>query len=133
VIVADTNLVAYLLIEDEQTPQALQLKAKNLTWLMPGFWRIEFLNIVSAYVRTGRFSRAEGMDLIHRSRRLTHVKDMAVDETDALDLAEQHKISGYDALFLALAKSQRCKLISADKKLAAVAPQHCALLRDFLA
>ncbi len=43
-IVADTNLIAYRLIEGEQTELALAVWAKEPEWFVPPLWRHEFLS-----------------------------------------------------------------------------------------
>ena len=51
-IVADTNLVAYLLIEGDQTAAARRVWERDRDWILPPLWRSEYLNVLATLVRT---------------------------------------------------------------------------------
>jgi hypothetical protein len=57
VIDADTNLVAYLLIDGDATPQARAAWQKDPDWILPPLWRSEFLNVLATSVRHGVLDR----------------------------------------------------------------------------
>ena len=50
-IVVDTNVIAYVLIEGDKTALAQQVAKKDPDWKVPPLWRHEFLNVLatSAY------------------------------------------------------------------------------------
>ena len=50
-IVADTNLIAYLLIDSAQTAQAEAILEKDGDWHAPSLWRHEFRNILATDVK----------------------------------------------------------------------------------
>lgn len=49
---------------------------------------------------------------------------------DLLDLTEEYNLTAYDALYLWLAKEEKCKLLTADKKLLKI-KKYCVAVEDF--
>jgi len=116
-IVADTNLVAYLLIQSPQTPAAQAVLAKDRAWHMPSFWRVEWANVLSNYVRHGGMPEADAQALLKKSKSLGVITDQAVDQGAALELSLKLKVTAYDAQFLALAKHLGVLCMTSDKAL----------------
>jgi hypothetical protein len=58
VIVADTNLIAYLLIPRPFPAEAERVQAQDPDSRVPWLWRSEFLNVLSLYVRTVKMTLA---------------------------------------------------------------------------
>ena len=50
-IVIDTNVVAYLLIEGERTSACRRAFAKDPEWCAPFLWRSEFRNVLTMHMR----------------------------------------------------------------------------------
>ena len=46
-IVADTNLFAYFLINGPQTSQAVKAFHRDSAWIAPSIWSIELLNVLA--------------------------------------------------------------------------------------
>ena len=120
-VVVDTNVVAYLLIEGDRTKQAQALFARDPDWRSDAFLLIEFSNVLATYLRSGGLSRAQAESLLAEagSRVRTTVN---VVHSRALRVAEQYAVSVYDARFLAAALSLGGKLVTEDAKLRAAAP-----------
>lgn len=53
-IVVDTNVIAYLMINGEFTDRAKKVFMKDPEWVAPVLWKYEFLNILATLVNTGR-------------------------------------------------------------------------------
>lgn len=53
-IVADTNLVAQLMLKLAKTETAQDIYRNDPEWVMPELWRHEFLNILASYLRFDR-------------------------------------------------------------------------------
>ena len=51
-IIADTNLVSYLLIEGERTVAVRRVHEKDPDWKLPTLWRSEFLNVFTVVAVT---------------------------------------------------------------------------------
>jgi predicted nucleic acid-binding protein len=120
-VVVDTNVVAYLLIEGDRTKQAQALFARDADWRSDAFLLIEFSNVLATYVRSGGLSRTQAESLLAEVG--TRVRTTAnVAHSRALRVAEQYAVSVYDARFLAAAQSLGGKLVTEDAKLRAAAP-----------
>ena len=54
-IVADCNVLAYLVIPGARTSVAKQAFALDGDWTAPPLWRSEFLSVLATYLRVGAF------------------------------------------------------------------------------
>jgi predicted nucleic acid-binding protein len=122
-IVADTNLVAYLLISSPQTKIAQSVLNKDKAWCLPAFWRIEWLNVLANYVHHGGMPPLDALNLLQHSEHLGFIKDHAVDQAQALELSLSLKVTAYDAQFLALARHLNTVCVTSDKALRKAAPK----------
>ena len=131
-IVVDTNIIAYLLIQGEQTPKAQLLLNRMPEWSAPSFWRIEFLNVLMNYSHYQKLPPMDVRRIWKASFRLSHLREESVEADQALDLAIKYKISGYDALFVSLAQSLQTVCLTQDKALRKAVPHLTASMDDFL-
>jgi predicted nucleic acid-binding protein len=132
VIVADTNVVAYLLIEGDRTRQAQALFAHDPNWKSEAFLLIEFSNILSRYLRIGAMNAKQAQALLGTAEKtLTGVVNLP--HIVALRLAEEFSVSAYDARFLGAAQALRSKLVTEDIRLRAAAPTLTLSIAEALA
>ena len=131
-IVVDTNIVAYLLIQGEQTPMARKLLGHDSEWRLPSFWRIEFLNVLLNYSRHQKLPSEDVHKIWEASFGLPHLRDEGVEPSQALETALSHRISGYDALFIALAQNLKTVCVTQDKALRKAVPQLTVTLEELL-
>jgi predicted nucleic acid-binding protein len=132
VIVVDTNVIAYSLIEGDRTPQAQALWQRDSRWCLPSLWRYEFLNVLSAYVRAGGMELSDATRLWHSAGRLYTPMENGVDMNAVLELSVEKEISTYDAQFVFLAHSLGVPLISEDKQLRRRCPETVVSMDDYL-
>ena len=120
-VTIDTNVVAYLLIEGDRTPEAQALYARDPDWRSEGFLLVEFSNLLATYARTGKLdaNTAEGL-LATAERIVTGIVNLP--HPRALALAAEFGVSAYDARFLAVARQLGTKLVTEDAKLRRAAP-----------
>lgn len=116
-IVVDTNIIAYLLIQSEKTSLAQQVYARDREWIVPALWQHEFLNVLASFVRYGGGDRSMAIGLWQEAVQLLGARQWHVTLTDALLMAVEHEISAYDAQFVVLAQSASVPLISEDRRL----------------
>ena len=120
-VVVDTNVLAYLLIEGDRTTEAQALFAKDSDWRSEAFVLVEFSNVLTTYRRMGALSGLQtGSLLAEAAKRLREL--LSVPNLQALRCAERFAVSAYDARFLAVANTLGVKLVTEDVKLRAAAP-----------
>lgn len=132
-IVADTNLIAYVLINSAQTALAEAILEKDGDWHAPPLWRHEFRNILATYVRTNRLALPVALCHMTNAEALivTDESGEAADTEEILRLAKISGCSGYDCEFVALAKRIGAPLVSGDKRLIAAFPETVIAIETF--
>jgi predicted nucleic acid-binding protein len=133
VIVADTNLIAYVLINSAQTALAEAILEKDGDWHAPSLWRHEFRNILATYVRADRLALPVALRHMANAEALivTDESSEAADIEEILRLAKISGCSGYDCEFVALAKRIGAPLVSGDKRLIAAFPETVIAIEAF--
>lgn len=115
-IVVDTNVIAYLMIEGEKTEMAQRTFRQDSNWAMPSLWRHEFLNVLATFVRHRGIEIDEAIDIWQRSSRLFTPGERDLDMPHALRLATQYSISAYDAQYVALAVELSVPYVTEDQQ-----------------
>jgi predicted nucleic acid-binding protein len=131
-VLVDTNILVYLLIEGDRTPQAQALWRRDPQWCSEPFALIEFSNVLATYLRAQALTRAEASALLAEASRRLHSR-IEVNRADALELAAERGISAYDARFIAAAVGTGLPLITEDTRLRAAVPDRTLSLAEVLA
>jgi predicted nucleic acid-binding protein len=129
VVLVDTNVLAYLMLEGDRTSAAQELFERDADWRSEAFIMVEFSNVLTTYVRTKVLTRDHGLKLLAGAEKLVPVLT-SVQNARALEVATQFGISAYDARFVALAIQMKVKLVTEDAKLRAVVPSWTVSLVD---
>ena len=131
-VVVDTNIVTYLLIEGDRTKQVQALFAKDSDWRSEAFLLVEFSNLLATFRRVQALSGEQTETLLAEAAR--RVRELlSVPNLRALRCAERYAVSAYDARFLAAADTLGTKLVTEDAKLRAAAPELTRSLAQALA
>jgi predicted nucleic acid-binding protein len=106
----------------EETDQLLDELAAGEQALVPAIWHLEVGNVLLGAMRKKRIDQAGVETFFSRLGDLeilvdAGTADRAWDKT--LDLAQQHRLSAYDAAYLELAMRHGVPLATLDKELAA--------------
>lgn len=131
-IVADTCLITHLFNQTGLTSLAQEVLEKDPFWIMPKLWQEEYANVLS------KLARKEGRpidDVIkHFDYTLGELQncDMVVEIKNALHLSLIHKISVYDAHFIALAIEFDTLVVTEDIELLKKCPQLSVNMQKFL-
>jgi predicted nucleic acid-binding protein len=119
VIVADTNLIAYLLVRGQHTGEAEAVYRKDQQWRAPLLWRSEFRNVLTFYLRRGLIGIDEAIETIEQAEQLMSGQEYGVESSRVLRLAAGSGCSAYDCEFVALAQDLGVPLVTSDSALIA--------------
>jgi|SaaInlStandDraft_7_1057024.scaffolds.fasta_scaffold11172_5 predicted nucleic acid-binding protein len=131
-IVADTNLLAYFLIDGKETSLAERLFALDSEWIAPLLWKSEFRNLLSLYVRKNLMMLEKSFQYMKDAEYLMRNKAYEVESNQVLRLAQSSRCSAYDCEFVTLAKKFEIPLITLDKKILESFPETATNLNNFL-
>ena len=115
-IVADTNLIAYLLLGGKTTPLAREVFQRDPNWAAPILWRSEFRNILTGYVRRGELNVKTAIVVQRKAEQLLEGREHLVASNRVLQLVKGSACSAYDCEFVALAERLRVPLVTSDKR-----------------
>ncbi len=127
-IVVDTNVLAYLYLPGDFTPQAEDLLERDPEWAAPILWRSEFRNILAGYMRRGTLTFEQARDLQAEAESLLAGNEHDVDSRQVLELVRDCDCSAYDCEFVALALRLDTKLVTMDAKLLRAFPNRTVML-----
>lgn len=132
-IVVDTNVVAYLVIDGERTAAARSVRRRDPAWCVPTWWRAEFMNVLARAVRHGVLDRSLAWALWTEATAMMRGFEASPAEEAVLLTAIDGGFTAYDAWFVALADALDVPLVTADRRLVAARPDRAILLEDFAA
>lgn len=122
-IVVDTNVIAYLLIDGATTEQARSAFLKDPEWAAPVLWRSEFLSVLSGYLRQGALATSDALALAREAWSLMEGAECAADPERVLGLVARSSCSSYDCEFVALAEELGVPLVTTDTAVLAAFPE----------
>ena len=115
-IVADTNLICYLLLTGPQSQLAEQVLQKDAQWMVPPLWRSEFRNVLALYVRQEILTLNQSVQIFDTALDLMIGHEYEVTSARVLQLAHESGCSAYDCEFVVLAETLRVLLVTSDAK-----------------
>ena len=127
-IVVDTNVLAYLLLPYEFSPKADALYKRDPDWAVPIFWRSEFRNLLTGYLRRKTLTFDEVVKVQAEAETLLAGNEHEVDSRRVLELVRDSDCTAYDCEFVAIAMLLDVKLVTMDKKLLKAFPKHTTSL-----
>ena len=131
-IVADTNLIAYLQISGVLTLIATRVLQKDPYWITPPLWQSEFRNLLSGYMRRG-MALEQAQKIMENTLWLMEERQIVPNSNRVLALAANSACTAYDCEFIALAEQLGVRLVTADKQLIKAFPDIAISLEDFVA
>jgi predicted nucleic acid-binding protein len=130
-IVADTNIISYLLLPTIFSGQASKLYQNDPDWAAPVLWRSEFRNVLALYLGKKLVTLAEALVLQEEAEALMMDREFTVPSVSILSLTDSSTCSAYDCEFVALARQLSVKLVTEDKKILAEFPDVAVSLDQY--
>jgi predicted nucleic acid-binding protein len=131
VIVADTNLVAYLIIEGARTEAARRVRMRDADWKLPPLWRSEFLSVLVNSVRGSVLDQDEALRAWEIALDVFGACEVEPGGTDVLKTALRYGISAYDAQFARLSERLGVTLVTGDKRLCSACASFAVSIEEF--
>ncbi|MEX2582318.1 MAG: type II toxin-antitoxin system VapC family toxin [Gemmatimonadota bacterium] len=131
-IVADTNLIAYLLIPSNHTADAESILRKDSAWSAPLLWRSEFRNVLASYLRSGQMRLEDAVVLMTEAEGLLEGGEYEVPSAPVLTLSEQSGCSAYDCEFVHLAQELGVPLVTSDRTVLRAFPAFAVAMDVFI-
>ena len=129
-IVVDSNIVAYLLIEGDRTDAARRALVKDPEWIAPSLWRSELRNLLMGYLRSGAMTLDSALTVVSLAE--ARVATPTAPETrSVLELALRSGCSAYDCEFVAVAERTDVTLVTEDRRLLSAFPARAVSLEAF--
>jgi predicted nucleic acid-binding protein len=132
-LLVDTNVVAYLLIDGDHTAAAQELYARDPDWRSEAFLLVEFTNVLASSIAAKRMTLSLAEGFLAKASAFLDGKLGRVAHAAVLASVVRHRVSACDARFLALAEQLGRRLVTEDKKLRTAAPALTQSLSEALA
>jgi len=123
VIVADTNLITYLVVANEQSELAAAVCEADPVWVAPLLWRSEFRNALSKYILRDGMKLDAALLALRSAEEVVGGRDYHVSSETVLELVARSSCSAYDCEYVALALDLDVPLVTTDKQLLRAFPK----------
>jgi predicted nucleic acid-binding protein len=123
VIVADSNLLTYLVLPGTHTDEAEAVLARDAAWAVPMLWRSELCSVVHKYIRRGTLTIDQGVAALDRAATVIAGREASVDSRTVLELASDSPCSTYDCEYIALAQLLGVALVTMDQVILTAFPE----------
>ena len=132
-IVADTNIISYLLLPTSYSKAADRLYRTDPHWTAPVLWKSEFRNVLALYLRKQVITAGKALQLQELAESVMLNNEYDIASSQVFTLIVKSACSAYDCEFVALAEYLDCPLVTQDKKLLASFPSVAISIQDFFA
>jgi predicted nucleic acid-binding protein len=123
VIVADANLIAYLLIPGPFSEEARRVLARDASWAAPVLWRSELSNVFAGYMRRDLMSLDGALERFAGAAEILEGSEYEVNFDEVLRLASTSGCSAYDCQYVLIARALDVPLVTSDKRILAAFPE----------
>jgi len=132
-IVADTNIISYLLLPTTYSNSVDSLYQLDSNWTAPILWRSEFRNVLALYLRKKIIGLDKALQLQDSAESIMTHNEFEISSSQVLSLVDKSNCSSYDCEFIALAHHLNIPLITQDKKILREFPSTAMSVANHLA
>lgn len=129
-IVVDTNVIIYLLLNSDLTDLAVEVRRTDRHWEAPILWRSEMRNVLMGYIRRGSLTMSDAITLSEMAD--SRIGSRQVDGARVIELAAGSGCTAYDCEFVSLAERLGVPLVTTDKKLLTAFPDIAVSMKAFV-
>jgi len=131
-IVADTNIISYLLLPTSYSNSVDSLYQLDSNWTAPILWKSEFRNVLALYLRKEIISLDKALQLQDSAESIMARNEFEISSSQVLALVDESNCSSYDCEFIALAHHLNIPLITQDKKILREFPSTAISVDNYL-
>jgi predicted nucleic acid-binding protein len=128
-IVVDTNVIAYLLIEGEHSALAEAVLDVDPVWSAPLLWRSELRSVIARHLQQAKIDLPTANAYMSDAAALLDGGEFDVDSKRVLELAKLSGCPAYDCEFVYLAETLGVPLVTSDKEVVKAFPQIAVTMR----
>jgi len=132
-IVADTNIISYLLLPTSFSSSVDSLYKIDSHWVAPTLWKSEFRNVLALYLRKKLITFEKAIQLQDSAELMMTDNEYNVTSSQVLSLVTKSTCSAYDCEFISLAQHLNSKLVTQDKKVLREFPSSAISIDKFIA
>jgi len=132
VIVVDTNIICLRWLPATETDRADALLARDSHWSTAVLWRWEFRSALAGYIRRGSLTAATATTICLKAESTMSSNEFRAPPAHVFDLIANSSCSAYDCEFVAVAREQGVRLITADRQILREFPHIAQSLENFL-
>lgn len=132
-IVVDTNVLAARVLSSKFSKVAEKLEQAEPVWVVPILWRYEFQNILATAIKVRQISPATALHVWAQITQVLMGNEAEPSIDSVIALVSKHRITAYDAQFVALALELDVSCVTQDAELWGKFPGRALSMTDFLA
>lgn len=118
-LVVDVNVLLAVFVEGPNSRAAKRELEEDPDWQVPDLWRSEFANGLRSMQRSRVIKVDDARRICAEAEELFGEREHRVSGGAGLDAALQYDLTAYDGVYVALAESLGCKLLTLDREVLA--------------
>jgi predicted nucleic acid-binding protein len=132
VIVVDSNVLAAKCLTSARTDTAEQVEQIDPVWIVPPLWRYEFQNFLAKAIWARQIMPGDAVGIWREVLARMSDNEHEPSGGKVLELAARHRITGYDANFIALAMEMGVVCVTEDTELHDKFPGEALCMDSFI-
>lgn len=121
-IVVDTDIIAYLLIDGEFTEAVQRLRIDETEWIAPKLWLDEFINVLATSERRSLISSELADSTLNLACETMEGRSYDIPAQRTLSVARRTGCSAYDSQYVCLAEDLGLSLYTYDRGILSKCP-----------